>query len=87
MKEIQNKINKKEISEKLDIEIRTLYNWEKTRPKLYNFIVNSINKENERNSKLEELQKLYENLTDLEKEYYLSEMKTKILKRKLKENE
>ncbi|EAI4440750.1 TetR/AcrR family transcriptional regulator [Campylobacter lari] len=80
-------MNKKEISEKLDIEIRTLYNWEKTRPKLYNFIVNSINKENERNSKLEELQKLYENLTDLEKEYYLSEMKTKILKRKLKENE
>lgn len=87
MKEIQNKINKKEISEKIDIEIRTLYNWEKTRPKLYNFIVKSINKENEKNTKLKELQELYENLTELEKEYYISEMKTKILKRKLKENE
>ncbi|MEF3849568.1 TetR/AcrR family transcriptional regulator [Campylobacter jejuni] len=80
-------MNKKEISEILNIEIRTLYNWEKTRPKLYNFIIENLNLNKEKFSKMKDLIETYENLTEIEKEFYLTEMKARILKRKLKENE
>ncbi|EBD1779193.1 TetR/AcrR family transcriptional regulator [Campylobacter jejuni] len=80
-------MNKKEISEILNIEIRTLYNWEKTRPKLYNFIFENLNLNKEKFSKMKDLIETYENLTEIEKEFYLTEMKARILKRKLKENE
>ena len=41
-------IDKKEIANALEIELRTLYNWEKKRPKLYNFIIENFYKENEK---------------------------------------
>ena len=39
-------MNKKKIAETLEIELRTLYNWEKTRPKLYEFIIKAFENKN-----------------------------------------
>lgn len=76
-------MNKKEIAEKLEIEIRTLYNWEKKRPKLYEFIIKSFenrNKENENNS---EILEIFSKLNEKEKEFYLLDMKARILKKEI----
>lgn len=78
-------MNKKEIADLLDLEVRTLYNWEKTRPKLYEFIYNSLNIDKEEYSKTKELLNIFESLTDIEKEFYMAEMKAKVLKRKINE--
>lgn len=38
-------MDKKEIANFLELEIRMLYNWEKTRPKLYNFLIENLSKD------------------------------------------
>ena len=78
MKELQ--IDKEELSKIIDIPVRTLYNWEKNRPKLYNFLTNCIKKEKENKT---EVEILFEELTEEEQTMYISEMKARILRRKL----
>ncbi|MDY4803588.1 TetR/AcrR family transcriptional regulator [Campylobacter sp.] len=76
-------MNKKKIAETLEIEIRTLYNWEKTRPKLYEFIIKAFenkNIENENNTKIIEI---FSKLSEKEKEFYITDMKARILKKEL----
>ena len=76
-------MNKKKIAETLEIELRTLYNWEKTRPKLYEFIIKACeNKyiENENNTKIIEI---FSKLSEKEKEFYLADIKARILKKEL----
>ena len=65
-------MEKKEIANLLEIELRTLYNWEKSRPKLYNFIMENINSTQENTSKTDELKKYFEKLSEIEQEYFLS---------------
>ena len=62
-------MEKKEIANLLEIELRTLYNWEKNRPTLYKFIVENIDKSIEKNSKFDELKEYFEKLTEKEQEY------------------
>ena len=57
-------MEKKEIANLLEIELRTLYNWEKNRPTLYKFIVENIDKSIEKNSKFDELKEYFEKLTE-----------------------
>ena len=83
MKEFQKIWKKKEIANLLDIELRTLYNWEKSRPKLYNFIIENINNRYENTSKIEELRKYFEKLSEIEQEYYLSSLKVKVLEKEI----
>ena len=79
-------IDKKEIANALEIELRTLYNWEKKRPKLYNFIIENFYKENEKTSKSDELKKYFLKLSEQEQEYFLAKIKIKVLEKEL-ENE
>ena len=72
-------IDYKKISQKLKIGLSTLYQWEKTRPELYDFIIN-----NSALQKESEIEKIYNQLTDEEKEMYLAEMKAIVMRRKLK---
>ena len=65
-------MEKKEIANLLEIELRTLYNWEKNRPTLYKFIVENIDKSVEKNSKFDELKEYFEKLTEKEQEFYLT---------------
>lgn len=76
-------MEKKEIANLLEIELRTLYNWEKSRPKLYNFIMENINSKQENTSKIDELKKYFEKLSDIEKEYFLSSLKVKVLEKEI----
>ncbi len=77
-------IDKKEIANALEIELRTLYNWEKKRPKLYNFIIENFYKENEKTSKFDELKNYFLKLTEQEQEYFLAKIKIKVLEKELK---
>ena len=77
-------IDKKEIANALEIELRTLYNWEKKRPKLYNFIIENFYKENEKTSKSDELKKYFLKLSEQEQEYFLAKIKIKVLEKELK---
>ena len=76
-------MEKKEIANLLDIELRTLYNWEKSRPKLYNFIMENINSTQENTSKIDELKNYFEKLSDIEQEYFLSSLKVKVLEKEI----
>ena len=76
-------MEKKEIANLLEIELRTLYNWEKSRPKLYNFIMENIDKQQETTSKINELEKYFEKLSEVEQEYYLSSLKVKVLEKEI----
>jgi SNF7 family protein len=80
-------MEKKEIANLLDIELRTLYNWEKSRPKLYNFIMENINSTQENTSKIDELKKYFEKLSEIEQEYFLSSLKVKVLEKEIKQTE
>jgi len=80
---ISNNMEKKEIANLLDIELRTLYNWEKSRPKLYNFIMKNVDKQQETTSKINELEKYFEKLSEVEQEYYLSSLKVKVLEKEI----
>ena len=74
-------IDKKEIAKALEIELRTLYNWENKRVKLYNFIVDNFYKNNEKNSNTDELLNYFQKLDEKEKEYYLSIIKIAVLEK------
>jgi len=76
-----NKIYEK-IANKLKIGKSTLYQWKKTRPELHNFLINNF--QNIENEEKEEIVKLYEELSKEEKEYYLTEIKARVLRKKLK---
>ena len=79
-------MNKKEIAETLEIELRTLYNWEKTRPKLYQFIIKAFEKENIENENNAEIIEIFSKLNEKEKEFYLTDIKARILKKELEWN-
>ncbi|PSM52788.1 cobalt chelatase [Campylobacter blaseri] len=80
-------MTKKEIADYLELEVRTLYNWEKSRPKLYNFIIENISNINENNSKTDKKEnkiiELLEKLNEKEKEYYIFDIKARVLKKEL----
>lgn len=77
-------IDKKTIAKELDIEIRTLYNWEKNRKKLYDFIIKNFEKDYEKISKFDELKNYFELLSEQEQEYYLSKIKISVLEKEIK---
>lgn len=80
-------VDKKEIAEALEIELRTLYNWEKKRVKLYNFIINNFYKKDEKNSNINELLNYFQKLNEKEKEYYLSMIKIAVLEKEINNKE
>lgn len=76
-------MNKKKIAETLEIELRTLYNWEKTRPKLYEFIIKAFENKNIENENNEKMIEIFSKLSEKEKEFYITDMKARILKKEL----
>lgn len=79
-------MNNKEFCEKLNISEPTLYNWKKDKPFLYQIVMeykeNKIDKK-ENLSKIDTLLKYFNNLSELEKDYYISEITTRVLKKEL----
>lgn len=75
-------MEKKEISKIIGKDVSTLYNWEKKNPILYKIVYNHFNKQ-DLDDKTKELIELFKNLNEIEKEFYLSDIKARVLKKQL----
>lgn len=74
----------REICEYINITTPTLYNWKKEKPNLYNIVMNFKNENSNNFSKVEqEIIRLFRSLNELEKEFYLSDIKARVLKKQL----
>ncbi|WP_169767006.1 hypothetical protein [Campylobacter curvus] len=75
-------MDKKEIAKIIKKDITTLYNWEKRNPELYKAVFEYYNgiqlSQDER-----EILELFKKLNNTEKEYYIADIKTRILKKEL----
>lgn len=74
-------INKKELANKINVTIPTLYNWEKTKPELMKMIENSYRYEIGESEAAEFLKYFYE-LDKDEQDLYIAEIKFKALKKR-----
>ena len=77
-----------EIAKKLKIAEKTIYNWRKNRKELFEVIENGLNlKENKEslyvNDTYKELIQLFEKLSEQEIQYYILDIKTRILKKEI----
>lgn len=80
-------MNKKEVAKFINKDIKTLYNWEKENQNLYKILEYYFQQNKEINPKFKELKDLFTKLTKQEQEYYITDMKARILKREIeKEN-
>lgn len=78
----KNKIPLSEIAKTLNIAEGTLYNWGKNRKLLYEIVINHFNNYTS-NIEESEIDKYFKELNELEKEMYLSEIKARVLRKKL----
>ena len=83
-------MNNKEFCNLLNISEPTLYNWKKEKEFLYKIVMEYKNKILEQKENLNnesELLKYFNNLSEKEKQYYIAEIKAKILKRELEKEQ
>ena len=76
-------MNKKNVADFIGKDIRTIYNWKKTNPNLYKILEFYFQKENEINPKHKELIELFDKLNEMEQEFYLSDIRARILKKEI----
>ena len=76
-------MNKKNVAEFIGKDIRTIYNWKKTNPNLYKILEFYFQKENEINPTHKELIELFDKLSEIEQQFYLSDIKARILKKEI----
>ena len=80
-------MNNKELAQFLDISEQALYKWRKERPNLYKVAMFYKEKLNDSLGEIDEKTKLllsyFENLTEKEKDYYLCDMQTRLLKKEI----
>ncbi|WP_122871248.1 histidine kinase [Campylobacter showae] len=77
-------MEKKEIAKVIKKDITTLYNWEKRNPELYKAVYeyfNGIQLSDDEKILLE----LFKKLNNTEKEYYITDIKLRILKKELEQ--
>ena len=74
----------RELCKYINITTPTLYNWKQEKPNLYKIIENFNKQEqNMLNKKHKELINIFDKLTEKEQEYYLADMKTRILQKEI----
>ena len=76
-------MNKREVAEFIGKDIKTIYNWEKNNPNLYKILEFYFQKESEINPKHKERIELFDKLSEIEQEFYLSDIKARILKKEI----
>lgn len=77
----------RELCDYFSITTPTYYNWKKEKPNLFK-LISDFNKENENNldDTEQEYIKLFRQLNEKEQQYYISEIKTRILKKEIEWN-
>lgn len=76
-------MNKREVAEFIGKDIKTIYNWEKNNTNLYKILEFYFQKENEINPKHKELIELFDKLSEIEQQFYLSDIRARILKKEI----
>ena len=76
-------MNKRDAAEFIGKDIRTIYNWEKTNPNLYKILEFYFQKESEINPTHKELIELFDKLSEIEQQFYLSDIRARILKKEI----
>ncbi|EAT97214.2 hypothetical protein [Campylobacter concisus] len=76
-------MNKREVAEFIGKDIKTIYNWEKNNPNLYKILEFYFQKESEINQKHKELIELFDKLNEKEQDFYISDIKARILKKEI----
>lgn len=83
-------MNNKDFAKKLNISEPTLYNWKKEKPFLYQIVMQYKDKYLKNNNNLNNFSKkekefleYFNKLNDIEKEYYIADIKARILKKEI----
>lgn len=76
-------MNKREVAEFIGKDIKTIYNWEKNNPNLYKILEFYFQKESEINPTNKELIELFDKLSEVEQQFYLSDIRARILKKEI----
>ena len=83
-------MNNKDFAKKLNISEPTLYNWKKEKPFLYQIVMQYKEKYLKNNNNLKNFSKkekefleYFNKLNDIEKEYYIADIKARILKKEI----
>ncbi|QPI02880.1 histidine kinase [Campylobacter concisus] len=76
-------MNKRKVAEFIGKDIKTIYNWEKTNPNLYKILEFYFQKESEINPTHKELIELFDKLSKIEQQFYLSDIRARILKKEI----
>ena len=76
-------MNKREVAKFIEKDISTIYNWKKNNPNLYKILEFYFQKESEINPTHKELIELFDKLSEMEKQFYLSDIRARILKKEI----
>ena len=76
-------MNKREVAKFIGKDIKTIYNWEKNNPNLYKILEFYFQKESEINPTHKELIELFDRLSEMEQQFYLSDIRARILKKEI----
>ena len=76
-------MNKREVAKFIGKDIKTIYNWEKNNPNLYKILEFYFQKESEINPKHKEIIELFDKLSEMEQQFYLSDIRARILKKEI----
>ena len=76
-------MNKKNVADFIGKDIRTIYNWKKTNPNLYKILEFYFQEEKEINPRHKELVELFDKLNEMEQQFYLSDIRARILKKEI----
>ena len=76
-------MEKKELAVRMKISLATIYNWEKTKPELMKLVKLGIKYEEGTTEKENEINILFNQLDEDEKEMYLAEIKARVLRKKI----
>ncbi|ARR04452.1 MULTISPECIES: hypothetical protein [Campylobacter] len=76
-------MNLKEYCKYLNISEPTIYNWKSDKPNLYKIVIEYKKEKIDNENNLSEILKYYNLLSEKEKEYYLSDIKARVLKKEI----
>ncbi|WP_096021894.1 hypothetical protein [Campylobacter lanienae] len=76
-------MNLKEYCKYLNISEPTIYNWKSDKPNLYKIVIEYKKEKIDNENNLSEMLKYYNLLSEKEKEYYLSDIKARVLKKEI----
>ncbi|WP_096014893.1 hypothetical protein [Campylobacter lanienae] len=76
-------MNLKEYCKYLNISEPTIYNWKNDKPNLYKIVIEYKKEKIDNENNLSEILKYYNLLSEKEKEYYLSDIKARVLKKEI----